>query len=163
GGHSDITYQLFVVKADGTQAPVELVTANRVMNNCVDVTCDANGRTNGQFENNMPTWAPPGDLQWIAFNSQRPYGLVYPKGGTQQTWVTELDPNKIGPFLSDGGGVDPSYPAFRFAFQDLTLNNHRAYWTLDVRAPPPDAGGGGGGPVCTDTGGDCNPNTVCCA
>lgn len=157
GGHGDKTLQLFLVKADGSAAPVELLTANRVLNNCIGVTCDANGRTNGQYENNMPTWAPPGDLLWIAFNSVRPYGVVYPTGGTQQIWVTAVDPSKLGKTAPDGGALDPTYPAFRFAFQDLAENNHRAFWTLDVRVPEPDAG------TCAASGASCDPNTPCCA
>src|SRR6185436_19694493 len=53
GGHGDKTFQLWLIKADGTQAPVELVTANRIVNSAP---------TLGQHENTMPTWAPPGDL-----------------------------------------------------------------------------------------------------
>ena len=102
----------------------------------------------------MPTWAPPGDLNWVAFNSLRPYGLVYPTGGTQQIWVAAIDPSKLGQVQSDGSMVDPSYPAFRFAFQDLAENNHRAFWTLDVREPDQGA--------CVISGGSCTANTVCC-
>ena len=90
--------------------------------------------TTGQFENNQPTWAPPGDLEWVAFNSLRPYGVVFPNGGTQQIWVAAIDRSRLD------AGVDPSYPAFRFAFQRLE-NNHRAFWTRDVRVPQPSDGG----------------------
>ena len=154
GGHGDNTLQLFLKKADGSEAAVELLNANRSVNNCLGVVCDASGRTNGQYENNMPTWAPPGDLNWVAFNSRRPYGVVYPNGDRQQIWVAAIDPSKLGAVQSDGGVVDPSYPAFRFAFQDLAENNHRAFWTLDVRAPDPD--------TCVASGGTCTANTVCC-
>jgi hypothetical protein len=139
GGHGDVTLQLYLARLDGG-TPIELVQANRVVGSQM---------TNGQFENNMPTWAPPGDYDWIAFNSLRPYGVVYPDGGTQQIWVAAIDRNKLAQ------GVDPSYPAFRFAFQGLTENNHRAYWTLDVRAPP-DAGS------CVPFGGSCGPASPCC-
>lgn len=139
GGHGDKTLQLYLVSVDGG-APIELVTANRVVGSQL---------TNGQFENNMPTWAPPGDYDWIAFNSLRPYGVVYPNGGTQQIWVAAVDRSKLAQ------GVDPSFPAFRFAFQGLGENNHRAYWTLDVRAPP-DAGS------CVAFGGPCGTGAACC-
>ena len=157
GGHGDKTFQLFLTQADGTGQPVELLTSNRAVNNCLGVTCDARGLTNGQYENNMPTWAPPGDTDWVAFNSLRPYGVVYPNGGTQQIWVAAIDRSKLGQTYSDGGVVDPSYPAFRFAFQDLAENNHRAFWTLDVRVPEPTDGG-----VCTPANSECGPNSACC-
>ncbi len=148
GGHGDKTLQLWLAKADGSVPPVELVTANRVVNSAT---------TAGQHENNMPTWAPPGDLHWIAFNSVRPYGVVFPTGGTQQIWVTAIDPAKLGQKLPDGGMVDPSFPAFRFAFQGLAENNHRAFWTLDVRDPPD------GGPTCKSGGSVCGAGVTCCA
>ena len=147
GGHGDLSAALWVVGAKGG-APVELTNANRVV---------SNQTTDGLSENNQPTWAPPGDYHWIAFNSQREYGLVSPKG-TQQIWVAAVDPAKLG------GGADPSYPAFRLQFQGLTEDNHRAYWTLDVRdtpvtppPPTPDAG------MCVATGAKCDPVAdTCC-
>lgn len=141
GGHGDKTLQLYVVSVDGG-TPIELVTANRVVNSQM---------TAGQHENNMPTWAPPGDFDWVAFNSVRPYGVVYPTGGTQQIWVAAIDRQKLAQ------GVDPSFPAFRFAFQDLAENNHRAFWTLDVRDPPD-----GGGSTCVSFGSSCGPTVPCC-
>jgi len=87
----------------------------------------------------------------VAFNSVREYGAVLPKG-TQQIWVAAVDPAKL-----QQGGVDPSYPAFRLQFQGLNEDNHRAYWTLDVRytdtppPPPPDGG------VCVAFGATCDP------
>ena len=129
GGHDDLTAQLFVVDAAGAAPPVELVNANRVVSNAM---------TDGQHQNSEPTWAPPGDLDWIAFNSMRAYGVVRP-AGTQQIWVAAVDPAKLGT------GQDPSFPAFRVPFQGLDENDHRAFWTLDVRQGPPDNGGGGGG------------------
>ncbi|MFZ5468401.1 MAG: TolB family protein [Myxococcota bacterium] len=156
GGHGDRTFQLFLAPSDGG-TPVELVTANRHVNNLV---------TDGQFENNMPTWAPPGDLDWVAFNSLRPYGVVFPNGGTQQIWVAAIDRGKLGT------GQDPSFPAFRFAFQNLNENNHRAYWTLDVRVPEDGGtlqeGGGDGGTTdagtCLAEGAPCDQTSgpVCC-
>jgi hypothetical protein len=151
GGHGDKTLQLYLVKADGTGQPIELVTANRHVNNTVST---------GQYENNMPTWAPTGDLDWVAFNSLRPYGVVFPLGGTQQIWVAAVDRAKLAQ------GVDPSYPAFRFAFQGLNENNHRAYWTLDVRVP--EDGGtlieGGDAGVCIVEGQACDQTSgaLCC-
>ena len=150
GGHGDLTAQLWVVRAAGG-APIELVKANRVVSNQMG---------DGQTENSQPTWAPPGDYQWIAFNSQREYGLVLPKG-TQQIWVAAIDPAKAAQ------GVDPSYPAFRLQFQGLDEDNHRAFWTLDVRdpGPVPDAGAppdGPSAPVCVRNGAACTQSDMCC-
>jgi hypothetical protein len=150
GGHDDLTAQLLVVGAKGGM-PVELINANRVVSNQMG---------DGQNQNSQPTWAPPGDLHWIAFNSQREYGLVSPKG-TQQIWVAAVDPAKLGT------GGDPSFPAFRLQFQGLEEDNHRAYWTLDVRdpprippAPPPQRPDGG---MCVATNATCDPTVdICC-
>lgn len=154
GGHGDKSFQLWLIGADGG-SNTELLAANRKVNNCLGIGCDA-GLTSGQYENTMPTWAPPGDLDWVAFNSQRPYGVVFPVGGTQQLWVAAIDRSKVGQRLPDGGLVDPSYPAFRFAFQDLNENNHRAFWTLDVRMEQ-DAG-----TPCVPQGQSCSANSTCC-
>lgn len=125
GGHGDNTAQLFVVDGAAQSPPVELVAANRVTNNVT---------TDGQYQNSQPTWAPPGDYHWIAFNTKRAYGVIRPEG-TQQIWVAAVDPDKAAQ------GQDPSYPAFRVPFQGLDENNHRAFWTLDIS----DGSGGGGG------------------
>ncbi|HEX2571036.1 MAG TPA: hypothetical protein VH877_15860 [Polyangia bacterium] len=144
GGHDDLAAQLFIVPAAGGQ-PVELLNANRVVSNRLGT---------GQTENSQPTWAPDGDLAWIAFNSQREYGVVLPQG-TQQIWVAAVDLSKAGT------GTDPSYPAFRLQFQGLQENNHRAYWTLDVRDPvPPPDGGTDSGSGGTD-GGVSTPDAAC--
>ena len=66
GGHGDPTFQLWLIGADGG-SNTELLAANRKVNNCLGISCDA-GMTNGQYENTMPTWAPPGDLDRVAFN-----------------------------------------------------------------------------------------------
>jgi hypothetical protein len=163
GGHGDLTAQLFVMEKNGT-TPIEMVNANRVTNNAM---------TTGQYQNSQPTWAPPGDLHWVAFNTQRAYGVVKPQG-TQQIWVAAVDTSKIA------NGEDPSYPAFRVPFQGLDEDNHRAFWTLDIcdqsdgsggggGAPPGceggQGGGGGGGPGCSTiltTNAACDPLFDCC-
>jgi hypothetical protein len=141
GGHGDITAQLWIA-GKGGENPVELVNANRIV---------SNGMSDGQYSNTQPTWAPPGDYHWVAFNSMREYGVVLRKG-MQQIWVAAIDPAKLGQ-----PGVDPSFPAFRLQFQGLNEDNHRAYWTLDVRDQPriptgqiPDAG------VCITSGMTCD-------
>ena len=148
GGHGDLSAQLFVVGGSVGSLPVEMINANRVVSNVLG---------DGQTENSQPTWAPPGDLYWVAFNSQREYGVVS-KAGTQQIWVAAIDPSKLG------GTSDPSFPAFRLQFQGLAENNHRAFWTLDVRdAPVPDAGVPTDmAHVCVGAGATCDPVADCC-
>jgi hypothetical protein len=159
GGHGDVEAQLRLITADGSLPSIELIRANRVV---------SNEMTDGQHQNSQPTWAPPGDLAWIAFNTKRPYGVVLPEG-TQQIWVAAVD---LG---AASRGEDPSFPAFRIPFQGLDENNHRAFWTLDVRDPPdagpPDAGGTDGGidPIdrdasaCVPLGSACDPvGDACC-
>lgn len=128
GGHSDDTAQLFVVDSAAEAPPIELLQANRVTNNVT---------TDGQYQNSQPTWAPPGDYHWVAFNTKRAYGVIRPEG-TQQIWVAAVDPAKASQ------GMDPSYPAFRVPFQGLDENNHRAFWTLDIAEGGGGAGGSGG-------------------
>jgi Tol biopolymer transport system component len=170
GGHGDKTMQLFVANAKATTlpaTPIDLTNANCVVNNTPNQCL---------FENSMATWAPPGDFYWIAFNSQRAYGLVS-QAGTQQIWVAAIDPAALA-----AGNVDPSFPAFRLQFQGLTENNHRAFWTLDVRQEPPvdagpedagtidagnpeqiDAGPADAGPQqCKAPGNTCDPVLDCC-
>ena len=156
GGHGDKTFLLYLVDADGG-TPVELANANHQMNNDPSLVT-------GQFEDNMPTWAPSGDYEWVAFNSARPYGVILPAAKVQQIWVAAIDPSKLGT------GQDPSYPAFRFSFQVISESNHRAFWSQDVRdlpdagsfdagiIIPPDAG------ACFDVGQACDPaQTQCCS
>jgi hypothetical protein len=145
GGHGDITAQLWVIGKDGG-TPIEMVAANRVVNNATG---------DGQHQNSQPTWGPSGDYQWVAFNSKRAYGVVS-NGGMQQIWVAAVDPVKLA-----AGIVDPSFPAFRLQFQGLDENNHRAYWTEDIRdnpPPPPEVDGG----VCVAAGDDCIPGVDAC-
>jgi hypothetical protein len=136
GGHGDLTAQLFITDAAGQSAPIELFQANHVTSNEV---------TDGQYQNSEPTWAPPGDYHWIAFNSKRPYGVIR-HDGTQQIWVTAIDPARAAQ------GLDPSYPAFRVPFQGLDEDNHRSFWTRDI-TDGTDSGGVGGGGVGGGVGG----------
>jgi Tol biopolymer transport system component len=147
GGHTDTEAQLMLVPAEGG-TPIELIAASRVV---------SNEMTDGLHQNTAPTWAPEGDYHWIAFNSQREYGVVRP-GGNNQIWVAAIDTSKAE------SGADPSFPAFRVPFQGLDEANHRAYWTLDIGEGT--GGGGGGGPTPCDqiigVGQACDPIADCC-
>jgi hypothetical protein len=133
----DLTDQIWLMKAaaDG-EAPVNVTRANTLVS-------DSNAPAAG-IENNMPTWAPSTgpDVQWIAFASKRDYGFVLcsPTGttssvcsaaskvgsGKQQIWIAAIDVAKLGT------GDDPSYPAFRVPFMELTEDCHRPFWALDA-------------------------------
>ncbi len=141
GGHGDPEAQLHVMKADASES-IELVRANRVSSNVM---------TDGEHQNSQPTWAPPGDYHWIAFNSKREYGVIL-DGGTQQIWVAAVSTDIIE------SGEDASWPAFRVPFQGLDENNHRAFWTLDVTE-----GQGGGGAGGADGGGGSGGDDAGCA
>jgi hypothetical protein len=151
-GHGEESLQLWVVDKAGN-TPVEMINANRITSN---QTMD------GQYQNSQPTWAPPGDFDWVAFNTKREYGVVLDEG-TQQIWVSAVDVDKAA------NGQDPSYPAFRVPFQGLDENNHRAFWTLDIGEEGGGGGGaggsGGGNNGCNDIltlGEICDPNNDCC-
>lgn len=90
------------------------------------------GQTLARLQNGMPTWAPSRDpdIGWVAFTSTRDYGVVLKQGsahgaGQRQLWIAAIDFSQIGK-------GDPSFPAFRLPAQDLTENNHRPFWTVDV-------------------------------
>jgi hypothetical protein len=56
----------------------------------------------------------------------------------KQIWIAAIDVSKLGT------GADPSYPAFRVPFTDLTENCHRPFWAVDALRPTGDAGAPGG-------------------
>jgi hypothetical protein len=193
----DLTDQIWLMKASAaTNTPVNVTRANTLVS---DSKAPAAG-----VENNMPTWAPSKgpDVQWIAFASKRDYGFVLcaPGGtttttcattsklgsGKQQIWIAAIDVAKLS------AGVDPSYPAFRVPFMELSEDCHRPFWALDALAEPPggagtggaggagDAGSGGAGtggdagsgaagsggaagaPACVELGADCSSG-ICCS
>ena len=152
GGHGDETAQLWVIPKDGG-TPVEMIAANRITNNEM---------TDGQYQNSQPTWAPPGDYDWVAFNTKRSYGVILDEG-TQQIWVAAVSVDEAA------NGNDPSYPAFRVPFQGLEENNHRAFWTLDIGQGGGGGMGSGGGGMGGTPGQDiltvgevCDPLQDCC-
>jgi hypothetical protein len=143
---------------------VELTTANTVVNDGVVPT---------GVSNNQPTWAPKtdDDFLWIAFQSKRDYGFVLGPGasygaGKNQLWIAAIDTSKLG-------SGDPSRPAFRIPFQELTEQTHRPFWAEDAVKPPPPMDGGvpdagsdaatDAGPPCLAVGEDCTGGGTCCA
>jgi hypothetical protein len=136
--------------------PFELTIANTIVNDGTVLT---------GISNNQPTWAPTtdSDILWIAFQSKRDYGFVLGPGskfgaGKNQLWVAAIDVSKLGT-------GDPSLPAFRLPFQELTENNHRPFWALDTTLPPPPDDAGvpdSGTPPCLPQFADCSGGGICC-
>lgn len=138
----DPAAQLYVVAAQPNSAPQLLTRANTLVNDYPApatpslVTCPKAGDSTRCIENSIPTWAPSGEpqLQWVAFASLRDYGFVLRPGskigdGKQQLWIAAIDVSKLG-------SGDPSFPAFRVPFVELTENAHRPFWAEDAINPP---------------------------
>jgi hypothetical protein len=121
---NDPTARVVLARAEPNGEQIALDAANTLVG---DQALDG-------LQNGMPTWAPTIDsnIAWVAFTSTRDYGFVLsPASGGQpmrQLWVAAVD-------LSRVGQGDPSYPAFRLPAQDLTENNHRPFWAIDVLPP----------------------------
>jgi len=116
--YNDASAQTWLVKADGTQPPVQLATANLT----------------GNLTNSWARWVPfaqtfgPGNepLFYLTFSSQRPFGVRIPDGGRPQIWMTPVFPTRAA------AGQDPSGATFRVPFQDVTTANHIAQWTQAI-------------------------------
>lgn len=110
--------ETWVVKADGTQPPIQLAITNQT----------------GSLTNSWPRWVPFGQtfgatnepIFYLTFSSQRPFGVRIPNGGRPQIWMTPFFPNRAAQ------GQDPSGNAFRVPFQDVNTANHIAQWTNAV-------------------------------
>ncbi len=115
---------VWVLKADGTMPPIMLTLADG---------------TAGQTDS-WARWAPFGlttaasgePLYFITFSSGRAFGVRLPLGseddGEPQTqiWMAPFYPDKAM------AGMDPSGPALRIPFQEVTTSNHIAQWTQQV-------------------------------
>jgi len=131
-GENDNTTDLWLVARDGTGSRA-LSRANTIVN--------GQPVTTATIEDSMSTWAPsgvPDDYAWVAFTSNRDYGGVLSSassyGRHKQLWVAAIDLT-----MAPTGG-DPSYPAFRIPFTELTEDTHRPFWAEDRVSPAPDAG-----------------------
>jgi hypothetical protein len=120
----------WVVKADGSQPPVELAAANESLG----------------LTNSWARWAPfPQTLGaasepmfWITMASKRDFGVRIRNTGlfqrpalgtpakSSQLWMTPFFPERASK------GQDPSTKAFRLPFQNLGSSNHIAQWTERV-------------------------------
>ena len=136
--YNNVEASLWVVKADGSMPPIRLASFNAA----------AGGLTNSwgrwaPFQQTVGTAAEP--IYWITVSSKRDVGVrrlnstqpdLDPVGvpghgtneddKTPQIWMS--------PFYTTRAlaGQDPTTPAFRLPFQNLTSNNHIAQWTERV-------------------------------
>jgi hypothetical protein len=118
GAYNDTNAQLWVVKADGTGAPVQLSAADTTV---------------GLF-NSWGRWAPfaqtlganQDPMFWITVSSQRNFGVRLINQGRPQIWMTPFFPARAA------AGIDPSEASFRLPFQNIDSNNHIAQWTEAV-------------------------------
>jgi hypothetical protein len=112
---SNANGEIWVVKIDGTKA-TKLTSAN------IDLG----------MGNSWARWAPFAQtvngesIFWLTFSSQRPYGVFGPT--RPQIWMSAFSPSRAE------AGLDPSMPAFRLPFQDLTVGNHIGQWTEAIVA-----------------------------
>jgi len=115
--YNDATAETWLVKADGSQPPVQLATANLT----------------GNLTNSWARWVPFAQtfgadnetIFYLTFSSQRAFGVRLPQG-RPQIWMTPVFPARAA------AGHDPSGNAFRVPFQDVATSNHIAQWTQAV-------------------------------
>ncbi len=109
---------LWVVKADGSQPPIQLTVAN-----------DGSALTNswGRWAPFAQTYQASGEkLFWITVSSKRNFGTRLFGVGRPQLWMTPFFPARAT------AQQDPSAPAFWLPFQNIVSNNHIAQWTERV-------------------------------
>jgi hypothetical protein len=123
--YNSLNASLWVVKADGSMPPIQLAAFNQAA---------------GGLTNSWGRWAPFAQtvganrepIFWVTVSSKRDFGVRRVNSvdaeaaKTPQIWMA--------PFFTDraGAGQDPTTPAFRLPFQNLTSNNHIAQWTERV-------------------------------
>jgi hypothetical protein len=119
--YDDRDTSAWVVRADGSQPPVELARANQTP-----------GLTNSwvrwaPFAQTLGSTSEP--MYWITMSSKRDFGVRLRNTGLAhrakraQLWMTPFFPARAVQRL------DPSAPAFRLPFQNLESSNHLAQWT----------------------------------
>ncbi len=116
--YDDGTAELWVVRSDGSAAPLQLYTAN----------------TAAGLTNSWGRWAPfeqslgdetPEKFFWFTFSSKRAFGVRL-AAGQPQIWMAPFFPSRAQ------DPQDPCYPPFRLPFQDIVGHNHIAQWTETV-------------------------------
>lgn len=119
--YNNANASLWVVKADGSAPPVELIGANN---------------TTG-LTNSWGRWAPFSQtigatnepMYWVTVSSTRDFGVRLTSLNRPQLWMTPFFPDRASSLQ------DPSAAAFRLPFQNIDSNNHIAQWTEQIIAP----------------------------
>jgi hypothetical protein len=82
--------------------------------------------------NSWTRWAPFAQTVggepafWLTFSSKRDFGVRLVGQARPQIWMAAFFPDRAAM------GMDPTGPAFRLPFQDITTNNHIAQWTEQI-------------------------------
>jgi hypothetical protein len=122
--YNDNNTSAWVIKADRSQPAIELKNANQ-----------GPGLTNSWVR-----WAPFAQtlgaskepMFWLTLSSKRDFGVRLKNSGvalslqTAQLWMTPFFPARAA------AGADPSVPAIRLPWQELTSSTHIAQWTERV-------------------------------
>ncbi len=123
--YNSLNASLWVVKADGSAPPIQLSAFNQAA---------------GGLTNSWGRWAPFAQtvgankepIFWITVSSKRDFGVRRVNSvdaenvKTPQIWMAPFYTGRAS------AGQDPTTPAFRLPFQNLTSNNHIAQWTERV-------------------------------
>ncbi|HEY1558865.1 MAG TPA: hypothetical protein VGF94_28775 [Kofleriaceae bacterium] len=118
GSYNGPNAELWVMPADNSSPPVQLTTAN----------------ISAGLTDSWGRWAPfaqtfganSEQMYWITVSSKRDFGVRLVGTQRPQVWMTGFFPDRAT------GGMDPSSPAFRLPFQDITSDNHIAQWAQQV-------------------------------
>ncbi|HTR52074.1 MAG TPA: hypothetical protein VMJ10_15280 [Kofleriaceae bacterium] len=122
-GNENMSYngpnaELWVMPADNSAPPIQLATANI-----------SAGLTDswGRWAPFAQTFGPDSEqMYWITVSSKRDFGVRLVGTLRPQIWMTAFFPDLATQ------AQDPSAPAFRLPFQDITSDNHIAQWAQAV-------------------------------
>ncbi len=119
GAYDAASAELYAVQSSGGLAPFQLSSPNLQA-----------GLTNSwarwaPFIQELETDAGVEQFFWLTFSSKRAFGVRLPQG-SPQLWMTPFFPDRVA------AGGDPSGPAFRLPFQEISTNNHIAQWTTRI-------------------------------
>jgi hypothetical protein len=119
GAYNNPSASLWVVKGDGSAAPVELAKLNSSV---------------ASLTNSWGRWAPFAQslgagnevMYWVTVSSKRDFGVRLVGANQPQIWMAPFFPDRAS------AANDPSDVAFRLPFQNINSNNHIAQWTEQV-------------------------------